>query len=125
MVSPQRVVVAAVSTAVALALACASAGVGGEEPMPNGILVFDRQHPARCPHEEVGRLTLERAGAPAAGACNRNMDCFSREEQTREDSRHAVQEAYDGFDADAVIVTSRSTAKEYTYIRFTDPDCRE
>ena len=124
MVSPQRVVVAAASTAAALALACASAGVGGEEPIPNGILIFDRQNPPRCPHEEVGRLTFDFPGPSAAG-CSRDMDCLAKREQDRDDRRHEVQEAYDGLDADAVIVTGRSLAKEYTYIRFTDSDCRE
>jgi len=53
------------------------------------------------------------------------MDCLSKREQDRDDRRREVQEAYDGFDADAVIVTGRSLAKEYTYIRFTDSQCRE
>ena len=91
----------------ALPLSCASSGstTNSEGGYPWGMIAFSSEKPPKCPYEEVGRITYE------GGEPYRVTDI---DEQVR------IQQAHDD-----VEPRRRGGAREFSFIRFSDPDCRE
>ena len=108
----------------ALPLSCASSGstTNSEGGYPWGMIAFSSEKPPKCPYEEVGRITYE-GGEPYRVT---DIDEQVRIQQAHDDRMRELLQAYDELEADAVVEPRRrGGAREFSFIRFSDPDCRE
>jgi len=114
----------AVMASATLPIACASSGSTtiSEDAYPWGMRAFSSAKPPKCPYEEVGRLTWE-GGERVWGA---DFEERAKIEQARNDRAQQLLDAYYELEADAFIEPrGRGGVTEFSFIRFTEADCRE
>ena len=122
----------------AVSLSCASSGgtTNSEDVYPWGMLTFSSENLPQCPYEEVGRLFRDAGlwyrGAPSARGYEGYEALLYGNAQLDGDSqtKRELQKAYVQYEADAFIESLKRGGPtigpmEYSFIQFTDPECRE
>ena len=109
----------------ALSLSCASSGRSEADVYPWGMSAFSPDKPPKCPYEEVGRITYDQGARGALGAAG-GVENLQKSQRADYERKEQLWNAYDEYEADAFIEPrERGGVREFSFIQFTDADCRE